>query len=143
MGRTREEIRSTVRKWTGIPVCVGIGPPTVLAKVASSIAKRHPEYGGVVDLSGPDADGHLKDRAKPPRGPLNIRRPSNLDHEHAFRPRGRQVRGASGVGQRRGGRSGRDQFGACGRRASHPSVPEWPQGRRPCARELTGAGLRT
>ena len=55
------EIRRTVRKWTGIPVSVGIGPTKVLAKVASAIAKRRPEYGGVVDLSGPDADDYLKD----------------------------------------------------------------------------------
>jgi len=55
------DIRSTVRKWTGIPVSVGIGPTKVLAKVASAIAKRRPEYGGVVDLSGPDVDRHLAD----------------------------------------------------------------------------------
>ena len=55
------EIRRTVRKWTGIPVSVGIGPTKVLAKVASTIAKRRPAYGGVVDLSGRDADDYLKD----------------------------------------------------------------------------------
>lgn len=55
------EIRRTVGKWTGIPVSVGIGPTKVLAKVASTIAKRCPEYGGVVDLSGPDADNYLRD----------------------------------------------------------------------------------
>jgi DNA polymerase V len=55
------EIKRTVGKWTGIPVSVGIGPTKVLAKVASAIAKRRPEYGGVVDLSGPDADRHLAD----------------------------------------------------------------------------------
>jgi DNA polymerase V len=55
------EIRRTVRKWTGIPVCIGIGPTKVLAKVAASIAKKRPEYGGVVDLSGGDVDHHLKD----------------------------------------------------------------------------------
>jgi DNA polymerase V len=55
------EIRRTVGKWTGIPVSVGLGPTKVLAKVASTIAKRRPEYGGVVDLSGPDADEYLRD----------------------------------------------------------------------------------
>lgn len=55
------EIRRTVRRWTGIPVSVGIGPTKVLAKVASTIPKRRPEYGGVVDLSGPDADEYLSD----------------------------------------------------------------------------------
>lgn len=55
------DIRSTVRKWTGIPVSVRIGPTKVLAKVAASIAKKRPEYGGVVDLSGGDVDYYLKD----------------------------------------------------------------------------------
>ncbi|HEY0319455.1 MAG TPA: Y-family DNA polymerase [Pyrinomonadaceae bacterium] len=55
------EIKLTVRKWTGIPVSIGIGPTKVLAKIASHIAKKHPEHGGVVDLSGVDADDYLKD----------------------------------------------------------------------------------
>lgn len=55
------EIRQTVRKWTGVPVSIGIGPTKVLAKVASQIAKKRPEYGGVVDLSGADPDQYLKD----------------------------------------------------------------------------------
>ena len=55
------EIRRTVRKWTGVPVSVGLGPTKVLAKIASTIAKRNPQYGGVVDLSGADADSYLKD----------------------------------------------------------------------------------
>lgn len=55
------EIKQTVRKWTGIPVSVGIGPTKVLAKIAASLAKKHPECGGVVDLSGADADRNLKD----------------------------------------------------------------------------------
>jgi DNA polymerase V len=59
--RDAHEIRQTVRQWTGIPVSVGIGPTKVLAKIASAIAKKRPEYGGVVDLSGADADHYLKD----------------------------------------------------------------------------------
>ena len=55
------EIKRTVRQWTGIPVSIGCGPTKVLAKIANHIAKRKPEYGGVVDLSGPDADRYLKD----------------------------------------------------------------------------------
>jgi hypothetical protein len=43
-----QEIRRTVRKWTGIPVSVGIGPTKVPAKIAASLAKKHPEHGGVV-----------------------------------------------------------------------------------------------
>lgn len=35
-------IKKIVKKWTGIPVSVGIGPTKTLAKVANSMAKRHP-----------------------------------------------------------------------------------------------------
>jgi len=55
------QIRQTVRKWTGIPVSIGIGPTKVLAKVARHIAKKRPEYGGIVDLSGCDPDEYLKE----------------------------------------------------------------------------------
>jgi DNA polymerase V len=56
------EIKQTVKRWTGIPVSIGIGPTKVLAKVASHIAKKQPEYGGVVDLSeGEAVDYYLKD----------------------------------------------------------------------------------
>lgn len=55
------EIKRTVRKWTGIPVSIGIGPTKVLAKIASHIAKKRPEHGGVVDLSGADRDRYLKE----------------------------------------------------------------------------------
>jgi DNA polymerase V len=56
------EIKQVVRKWTGIPVSIGIGPTKVLAKIASHIAKKHQKYGGVVDLSGANAvDHYLKD----------------------------------------------------------------------------------
>lgn len=55
------KIRNTVRKWTGIPVSVGIGSTKVLAKIANAIAKKNPNFGGVVDLSGADADIYLKD----------------------------------------------------------------------------------
>lgn len=58
---SRTRVRSNGRSGSGraIPVSVGIGPTKVLAKVAAAIAKRRPECGGVVDLSGPDADRHL------------------------------------------------------------------------------------
>jgi DNA polymerase V len=55
------EIRHTVRKWTGIPVSVGVGRTKVLAKVAASIAKKRPEHGGVVDLTGGEVDRYLAD----------------------------------------------------------------------------------
>lgn len=55
------KIRNTVKKWTGIPVSIGIAPTKVLAKIANSIAKKNPQAGGVIDLSGADADKYLKD----------------------------------------------------------------------------------
>ena len=55
------EIAATVRRVTGIPVSVGIGPTKVLAKVANRIAKRNPETGGVLDFTalGPHREAHL------------------------------------------------------------------------------------
>ena len=47
-----QEMRATVRRWTGIPTCVGIGPTKTLAKVANNAAKRDPAFGGVCDLTG-------------------------------------------------------------------------------------------
>ena len=45
------DLRATVRAWTGIPTCVGIGPTRTLSKLANHIAKKHPELGGVCDLT--------------------------------------------------------------------------------------------
>ena len=45
--RLGTEIRRTVSKHTGIPVCVGYGPTKVLAKLANRLAKKRPETGGV------------------------------------------------------------------------------------------------
>lgn len=47
------DLRATVRKWTGVPTCVGIGPTKTLAKVANAIAKKDPTLAGVCDLSDP------------------------------------------------------------------------------------------
>ncbi len=41
------ELRDTVRRWTGIPVGVGLAPTRVLAKVANHLAKREPAFEGV------------------------------------------------------------------------------------------------
>jgi DNA polymerase V len=35
-------IKQVIKKWTGIPVSVGIGPTKTLAKVANHLAKKHP-----------------------------------------------------------------------------------------------------
>lgn len=53
-------IRATVKRWTGIPVSVGIAETKTLAKVASRVAKRTPDTGGVFDLrTCPDRDALL------------------------------------------------------------------------------------
>ncbi|MEK6804656.1 MAG: Y-family DNA polymerase [Nitrospirota bacterium] len=46
-GRT---IRTTVKRWTGLLVSVGIAETKTLAKIANRIAKRTPGTGGVFDL---------------------------------------------------------------------------------------------
>lgn len=46
-----QEIRQRVRRWTGIPVCVGIGPSKTLAKLANHVAKKGgAKWSGVCDL---------------------------------------------------------------------------------------------
>lgn len=47
LGKT---IRKTVRKWTGIPVTIGIGSSRTLAKVAAGIAKRDKNLKGAFSL---------------------------------------------------------------------------------------------
>lgn len=45
------DIRARVGLWTGIPVCVGVGPTKTLAKLANFIAKRHPRSKGVFNYN--------------------------------------------------------------------------------------------
>lgn len=45
------EIRQTVLRYTGIPVCVGMGPTKTLAKLANFAAKKWKQTGGVLNLS--------------------------------------------------------------------------------------------
>jgi DNA polymerase V len=45
------EMRAAVKRWTGIPTSIGVGPTKTLSKVAGDIAKKTPE--GVFDLSDP------------------------------------------------------------------------------------------
>jgi hypothetical protein len=52
-------IRATVRRDTGIPVAIGIGPTKTLAKIANYMAKAQPESGGVCDLAEIDVDHAL------------------------------------------------------------------------------------
>lgn len=46
------EMRETVRRWTGIPISVGIAPTKTLAKIAVSLAKHSNKARGVVNLCG-------------------------------------------------------------------------------------------
>ena len=55
------DIRATVRRWTGIPSCVGLGPTKTLAKLGNAAAKKLPDLGGVCDLT----DVRLRERLLP------------------------------------------------------------------------------
>ena len=44
-------MRERVSMWTGIPVCVGIGPTKTLAKLANHVAKKHPRSKGVFNYN--------------------------------------------------------------------------------------------
>jgi DNA polymerase V len=46
-----QQIKQTVVRYTGIPVCVGMGPTKTLAKLANFAAKKWKQTGGVLDLS--------------------------------------------------------------------------------------------
>ena len=45
------QMREHVINWSGIPVCVGIGPTKTLAKLANFVAKRHPRSKGVFNFN--------------------------------------------------------------------------------------------
>ncbi len=51
LNETGKAMRRTVGQWTGIPVSVGLGPTKTLAKIANRVAKKHPEHGGVFDIT--------------------------------------------------------------------------------------------
>jgi len=54
------ELRSRVLQWTGIPVCIGIGPTKILAKLANRFAKKNKGTGGILDFTTClDPDGLL------------------------------------------------------------------------------------
>jgi DNA polymerase V len=52
-------LQATVRRHTGIPVSIGIGPTKTLAKIANHLAKAQPETGGVLELTSADVDEAL------------------------------------------------------------------------------------
>ncbi|OSM02007.1 translesion error-prone DNA polymerase V subunit UmuC [Magnetofaba australis] len=45
-----QELRARVRRWTGIPVSIGVAPTKTLAKMANHYAKKTPALEGVLDL---------------------------------------------------------------------------------------------
>lgn len=45
-----QQIRQTVKQWTGIPVSIGIAPTKTLAKIANHQAKADPAWVGVVNF---------------------------------------------------------------------------------------------
>ena len=45
-------IKARVWQHTGIPVSVGIGSTKCLAKMAIEVVKQHPQYSGVLDVTG-------------------------------------------------------------------------------------------
>ncbi len=57
-------MRERVMQWTGIPVCVGIGPTKTLAKLANHVAKKHPRSRGVFNYNAltPDQKTRLLQR---------------------------------------------------------------------------------
>jgi DNA polymerase V len=46
------QMQRTVKKWTGMPVSIGIGNTKTLAKIANHLAKKSPKLDGVLDLTG-------------------------------------------------------------------------------------------
>jgi DNA polymerase V len=50
-GAMGQAIRQRVRQWTGIPVCIGIGPTKTPAKLANHIAKKNPQFEGVFNVT--------------------------------------------------------------------------------------------
>jgi DNA polymerase V len=50
------DIRRTIRQWTGLPVCVGIAPTKVLAKIANRMAKKDPASQGIRLFDGSATD---------------------------------------------------------------------------------------
>lgn len=48
--RYGQEMRQRIRRWLGIPVCVGIAASKTLAKLANHVAKKQPKWQGVCDF---------------------------------------------------------------------------------------------
>ncbi|MDO9452407.1 MAG: Y-family DNA polymerase [Stagnimonas sp.] len=53
-----QSIRYRVRRWTGLPVCVGIASTKTLAKLANHCAKKRPGFDGVCDFGDLPVDDY-------------------------------------------------------------------------------------
>ncbi|RYZ55460.1 MAG: Y-family DNA polymerase [Sphingobacteriales bacterium] len=47
-------LRARILKWTGVPVCIGIGPTRTLAKIANKLAKKQGRTTGVFLMDSPE-----------------------------------------------------------------------------------------
>jgi len=61
-----QAMRERVGRWTGIAVCVGMGPTKTLAKLANHVAKTHPRSRGVFDFSALHAEQQTRLLARLP-----------------------------------------------------------------------------
>ena len=48
--KAASKLRAKVLRWTGIPVCIGMGTTKLLAKLSNHYAKKNPSYGGLFEL---------------------------------------------------------------------------------------------
>lgn len=46
-GELGHEVVDRIARWCGMPVCVGVGPTKVTAKIANRVAKKRPQHRGV------------------------------------------------------------------------------------------------
>jgi len=65
-GEWGRAVRASILKYIGVPVSIGIAPTKTLAKLASEIAKQHPEYNGAVDWIQATNDWRLETLASMP-----------------------------------------------------------------------------
>lgn len=51
-----QQMRKRILRWTGLPVCVGIGATKTLAKLANHCAKKRPAFNGVCNFNAMASD---------------------------------------------------------------------------------------
>ncbi|MBN6741871.1 Y-family DNA polymerase [Acidithiobacillus sp. MC6.1] len=63
-------IRDRVRRWVGLPVCVGMGPTKTLAKLSNHFAKKQPNLAGVCDWDSLSTEAQANLLAETPAGEI-------------------------------------------------------------------------